>query len=167
MHRDVNLADKVLVRLSDLLRITLESGSQKEVRLSREIDFIRSYLEIEQARMGDRLTIQLEVDAAALDCLVPTLILQPLVENAVKHGVAQITGPGWIQIRTLRRDGVLTLTVENNGPDAVTPDVERSGGIGLVNTRARLLHHFGDDGDLSIDRRPGRFLATLTFPCRN
>lgn len=167
MHRDVNLADKVLVRLSDLLRITLESGSQKEVRLSRELDFIRSYLEIEQTRIGDRLTLDLDVDTDTLDCRVPTLILQPLVENAIKHGVAQHSGPGWVQIRASRRDEVLTLTVDNNGPDHVTPDAERAGGIGLVNTRARLLHHFGDDGDLSIERRPGRFTATLNFPCRN
>jgi sensor histidine kinase YesM len=165
MHRDVNLADKVLVRLSDLLRITLELGGQKEVRLSRELDFIRSYLEIEQTRIGDRLTIDLDIQSETLDCLVPALILQPLVENAIKHGVAQHTGPGKIAISTVRREGVLRLTVADNGPGPA--EAGRPGGIGLVNTRARLLHHFGDRGELTLDRRLDGFTAELTFPCRN
>lgn len=164
MHRDVDLADKVLVRLSDLLRITLELGGQKEVRLSRELDFTRSYLEIEQTRIGDRLTVDLDIDADTLDCLVPTLILQPLVENAIKHGVAQHSGPGAIRVSATRRDGLLRLTVADNGPGP--SGTVRPGGIGLTNTRARLLHHFGEAGDLTIDRRRDGFTAELTFPCR-
>jgi signal transduction histidine kinase len=167
MHRDVDLADKVLVRLSDLLRITLESGHRKEIPLSEELDFIRKYLDIEKMRIGDRLTMTLEIDPESLDCQVPTLILQPLVENAVKYGVAPHTGPGHIEIRTSRRNGQMTLSVSDNGPGPVTDERVRPGGIGLANTRARLLHHFGDDGDLQLDRRPDGFIATLTFPCRN
>jgi len=167
MHRDVNLADKVLVRLSDLLRITLESGSEKEVRLSRELDFIRSYLEIEQTRIGDRLTTEIKIDGNTLDCWVPTLILQPLVENAVKYGVAPHVGLGRIEIGASRRSGLLTLTVSDNGPGPVTAERVRPGGIGLTNTRGRLLHHYGDKGELKIDRRPDGFTAQITFPCRN
>ncbi len=167
MHRDVNLADKVLVRLSDLLRITLESGGEKEVRLSRELDFIRSYLEIEQTRIGDRLTIDINIDANTLDLWVPTLILQPLVENAVKYGVAPHVGPGRIEIGASRRAGLLTLTVSDNGPGPVTVERVRPGGIGLTNTRGRLLHHYGDRGELKIERRPDGFTAQITFPCRN
>jgi len=167
MHRDVNLADKVLVRLSALLRITLESGSQKQVPLSRELEFIRSYLEIEKLRIGDRLTLNIEIDPDTVDCLVPTLILQPLVENAVKYGVAPHTGPGHIEIRSARQHGMLTLTVADNGPGPVTVDRVRPGGIGLTNTRARLEHHFGGKGRLDLDRGPGGFTARLTFPCRN
>ena len=167
MHRDVNLADKVLVRLSDLLRITLELGGEKEVPLSRELDFTRSYLEIEQTRIGGRLTVDIDIAANTLDCLVPTLILLPLVENAVKYGVAPHTGPGHIVIRSGRQHGLLTLTVADNGPGPVTVDRVRPGGIGLTNTRARLLHHFGDKGDLALDRRADGFTARLTLPCRN
>jgi hypothetical protein len=166
MHRDVDLADKVLVRLSDLLRITLESGGEKEVRLSRELDFIRSYLEIEQTRIGDRLTLQLDIDPNTLDCVVPMLILQPLVENAVKHGVAPHAGPAHIVIRSLQRDNMLHLSVANNGPVLGVADPERSSGIGLVNTRARLLHHYGDSGWLDLKKRTDGFTAELTFPCR-
>jgi signal transduction histidine kinase len=167
MHRDVNLADRVLVRLSDLLRVTLESGGEKEVALSRELDFTRSYLEIEQARIGDRLSINLTVDPGTLDCRVPTLILQPLVENAVKHGVAQHSGRARIEIHTARRNGKLVLTVEDNGPGIPASNASRPGGIGLTNIRARLLHHYGENGHLFVDRRKEGFTAELTFPCRN
>lgn len=167
MHRDVNLADKVLVRLSDLLRITLELGGQSEVRLSRELDFIRSYLEIEQARLGDRLTVTYDIAADALDCQVPVLILQPLVENAVKHGIARHTEPGQVRIRVARQQGQLILSVANSGPDLSDAAPGRGNGIGLANTRARLLHHFGDEGDLALDQQQQHsFTATVTIPCR-
>ncbi len=167
MRRDVNLADQVLVRLSDLLRVTLELGGQRVVRLSREVEFIRSYLEIERMRIGDRLTLNIEIERGTLDCWVPTLILQPLVENAVKYGVAPYTGPGHIDIRAARQDDLLALTVADNGPGPVTENRVRPGGIGLTNTRARLEHHFGDQGRLDLDRGPGGFTARLTFPYRN
>ena len=167
MHRDVDLADKVLVRLSDLLRITLDSGAEKEVVLSRELDFTRSYLEIEQARIGSRLSVELKADPGTLECRVPTLILQPLVENAVKHGVAQHSGPAHIEIRTGKRHGKLVLTVEDNGPGSRPSETNRPGGIGLTNIRARLLHHYGENGHLFVDKRKEGFTAELTFPCRN
>jgi hypothetical protein len=165
MHRDVNVADRVLVRLSDLLRMTLEAGHQKTVPLSRELAFIKSYLEIEQARLGDRLTTEFHVSEDTLHCSVPALILQPLVENAVKHGVARHTRPGRIDIGAERRGTQLVLTVADNG--ASSEDFDRPGGIGLRNTRARVQHHFGADGQLQLHRRDDGVTAELIFPCQN
>jgi len=154
------------VRLSDLLRITLESGNRKELPLSEELEFIRKYLDIEKIRIGERLTITMEIDPKSLDCMVPTLILQPLVENAIKYGVAPHTGTGRIDIRTSRSNGQMMLSVADNGPGPVTAERVRPGGIGLTNTRARLEHHFGQHGRLYLDRRADGFTAQITFPCR-
>ena len=166
MHRDVHLADKVLVRLSDLLRVTLELGGQSEARLSRELDVVQSYLEIEKARIGDRLTVAYDIDATCLDCRVPVLILQPLVENAVKHGIASHTEPGRIEIAAHSTGSRLVLTVTNSGPDLADTPPRAGAGIGHANTHARLLHHFGDDGHLDIDAERYRYTARVVIPCR-
>lgn len=166
MHRDVEGANRVLVRLSDLLRMSLDSGSQKEWRLSRELEFIDKYLEIEKARFGDRLTMDFDVDADTFDAFVPALILQPLVENAIKHGVAPHTAHGHIDIRAKNVDGVLQLSVSDNGPGPVTADKVRVGGIGLTNIRSRLNHHFGELGRLYLDRKADGFSAQVTLPFR-
>jgi two-component system LytT family sensor kinase len=166
MHRDVEAANRVLVRLSDLLRMSLDSGSQKEWRLSRELEFLDKYLQIEKARFGDRLTMDFEVDADTIDAFVPALILQPLVENAIKHGVAPHTAHGHVEIRAKNVDGVLHLSVSDNGPGPVTADKVRVGGIGLTNIRSRLNHHFGELGRLYLDRKPDGFSAQVTLPFR-
>jgi len=166
MHRDVEAANKVLVRLSDLLRMSLDSGSQKEWRLSKELEFIDKYLQIEKARFGDRLTMDFEVEPDAFDALVPALILQPLVENAIKHGIAPHTTHGHLDIRARNVDGVLELTVSDNGPGPVTADKVRVGGIGLTNIRSRLNHHFGELGRLYLDRQATGFSAQVTLPFR-
>jgi two-component system LytT family sensor kinase len=166
MHRDVEAANTVLVRLSDLLRMSLDSGTQKEWRLSREIEFIDKYLQIEKARFGDRLTMDFEIEPDTFDAYVPALILQPLVENAIKHGVAPHTAHGPIEIRARKADGVLQLSVSDNGPGPVTADKVRVGGIGLTNIRSRLNHHFGELGRLYLDRRTDGFSAQVTLPFR-
>ena len=166
MHRDVDAANKVLVRLSDLLRMSLDSGSQKEWRLSRELEFLDKYLQIEKARFGDRLTMDFEVEPDTFDAFVPALILQPLVENAIKHGVAPHGTHGHIEIRAKHVDGVLQLSVSDNGPGPVTADKVRVGGIGLTNIRSRLNHHFGELGRLYLDRRADGFSAQITLPFR-
>jgi two-component system LytT family sensor kinase len=166
MHRDVEAANRVLVRLSDLLRMSLDSGSQKEWRLSRELEFLDKYLQIEKARFGDRLTMDFEVDSDTFDAFVPALILQPLVENAIKHGVAPHTAHGHIEIRAKNVDGVLQLSVSDNGPGPVTADKVRVGGIGLTNIRSRLNHHFGELGRLYLDRRADGFSAQVSLPFR-
>jgi len=166
MHRDVDAANKVLVRLSDLLRMSLDSGSQKEWRLSMELEFIDKYIEIEKARFGDRLTMDFDVEPDTFDAMVPALILQPLVENAIKHGVAPHVTHGHIEIRAKNVDGVLQLSVSDNGPGPVTADKVRVGGIGLTNIRSRLNHHFGELGRLYLDRRTDGFSAQVTLPFR-
>jgi two-component system LytT family sensor kinase len=168
MHRDVNAADRVLARLSDLLRLTLDSGTHKEIRLSREMEFISKYLDIEKARLGDRLKVDIDVEPDTLDAMVPTLLLQPLVENAIKHGVAPHTGPGHIDIKATRKNGELIVSISDNGPsaEATSSRLVNGNGIGLTNIRARLVHHFGDHGELDLDRRPTGFTARVTIPFR-
>ena len=99
MHKDVERADLMIVRLSELLRQTLENGGTDEVLLRQELDFIKTYLEIQQIRLGARLTVEMDVDPGTMHALVPNLILQPIVENAIRHGIAPRSGPGRIEIR--------------------------------------------------------------------
>lgn len=166
MHRDVETANRVLVGLSELLRMSLDSGSQKEWRLSNELQFLDKYLQIEKTRFGDRLTMDFEVEPETFDAFVPAMILQPLVENAIKHGVAPHSSHGHIEIRARKVDGVLRLWVSDNGPGPVTADKVRVGGIGLTNVRSRLNHHFGEHGGLYLDRRPDGFSAQVSLPFR-
>lgn len=166
MHRDVDAANRVLVRLSDLLRLSLDSGNQKEWPLSRELEFLDKYLQIEKARFGDRLTMDFDIEPDTFDAQVPALILQPLVENAIKHGVAPHSAHGHVDIRARQTKGMLYLSVSDNGPGPVTADKVRHGGIGLTNIRSRLEHHFGDQGRLYLDRRPDGFSAEITLPYR-
>ena len=102
MHRDVDAADAMIARLSDLLRISLQTVGVQEVSLKDELDFLSKYLEIEQTRFRDRLTVVFDVSPDTLDALVPNLILQPLVENAIKHGIGPRPAPGTITIRSRR-----------------------------------------------------------------
>ena len=142
MHKDVEAADRMIVRLSELLRLALESVETQEVPLRDELEFLRRYLEIEQIRFGARLQVSFDIPADTLEVPVPNLLLQPLVENAIKHGVAPRKQPGRVEI-TARRDGShLTVLVRDNGPG---PGQGTSGaGVGLANTRARLEHLYGD-----------------------
>ncbi|MFW6085154.1 MAG: sensor histidine kinase, partial [Gemmatimonadota bacterium] len=172
MHRDVEAADRMLARLSDLLRLTLENAGTQEVLLKEELDFLEQYLEIERTRFGDRLMVDVEVDPATLDARIPNLILQPLVENAVRHGVAPRADPGWIGIRAARHDGELRVTIEDDGPglpeadaDGLTP---AGAGVGLANCRARLEQLYGDRGRLDLRSSPaGGLLVSLRIPYRD
>ena len=172
MHRDVEAADRMLARLSDLLRLTLENAGTQEVRLKEELDFLEQYLEIERTRFGDRLTVDVDVDPATLDARIPNLILQPLVENAIRHGVAPRADPGWIRIRTALHDGELRVTIEDDGPglpEAETDGPARPGaGVGLANCRARLRQLYGDRGRLDLQPAPaGGLLVSLRIPYRD
>jgi two-component system LytT family sensor kinase len=145
MHRDVEAADMMIARLSDLLRISLQMVGVQEISLKEELDFLSKYLEIEQTRFRDRLTVVFDVRPEALDALVPNLILQPLVENAIKHGIGPRPSPGTITIRArLAGSERLELIVQDNGVGmsaARLSDFNR--GVGLSNTRARLEHLYG------------------------
>ena len=165
MHRDVKTADKVLAELSDLLRITLDSIARPEIRLSEEIEFLAKYLHIEQVRLGDRLTVQFDIDEDVLDAAVPVLILQPLVENAIKHGIAPLTTPGRVVIAARRQGDMLIMTVEDSGPGPSERAMAAlSTGIGVSNTRARLSHQFGSRYRFEFQRQAGGFTVVVGLP---
>jgi LytS/YehU family sensor histidine kinase len=169
VHRDPKAADEMIVNLSELLRATLDT-SEQEITLSRELEFLDRYLEIQQARFGDRLKVEKEIDATALDSRVPTLILQPLVENAVRHGIEPQTAPGIIRIRAWREGATLHLTVQDTGAGVAvnTKQAQRQReGIGLPNTRARLQELYGEQGRMTLTNgAEGGFTVDLDFPCR-
>ena len=110
----------MLARLADFLRLTLDNAGAQEVTLQQELEFLRSYLEIERVRFQDRLTVQMEVAPDTLAARVPNLILQPIVENAIRHGVVTQAGPGRIDVCAARLNGALVLQVKDNGPGLVT-----------------------------------------------
>jgi sensor histidine kinase YesM len=154
LHKDVEAADRMIARLSDFLRLTLKSSDESVVTLKQEMDFLQTYLEIEKIRFQDRLIVEIDVDPAALDAHVPNLILQPLVENAIRHGVGRKTSVGRLQIEARREGNRLTIRIEDNGPGLSAKSSsnlhsEQRNGIGLVNTRARL-RRFYDDFDFEI-----------------
>lgn len=166
MHRDVEAADAMIARLSDLLRISLQMVGVQEVTLKDELDFLSKYLEIEQTRFRDRLTVVVDVKPDTLDALVPNLVLQPLVENAIKHGIGPRAAPGCITIRGRRVGTMLELIVQDNGVGlsaAKLSDFNR--GIGLSNTRSRLDHLYGSIHRFEF-RQPaeGGLLVLIAIP---
>jgi LytS/YehU family sensor histidine kinase len=165
MRSDVEAADVMIDRLSDLLRMSLRSNTQ-EVSLKQEIEILQSYLAIEQTRFRDRLSVAIDVDPAALDARVPHLLLQPLVENAVRHGIAPRARPGRIGIRAVRNGGQLQIEVRDSG-DGLPPDrlVAMNDGVGLGNTRARLAHLYAAAHTFSFANLPdGGFQVTVSIP---
>jgi LytS/YehU family sensor histidine kinase len=140
MHRDTEAADAMLARLSDLLRLTLERIGTQVLPLKEELDFVEKYLEIEQARFGDRLQVRFDTPPGTLDAAVPNLLLQPLVENAVRHGIGPKVGGGRVEV-VARRDGdMLKLVVRDTGYGVPAEKLTalNTGGVGLSNTRSRL-----------------------------
>lgn len=161
MQEDVERAERVLVKLAGLLRKAVDTSQQHEVPLREEIEFVRAYLEIEQERFTDRLTTTIDVADDALDARVPSLILQPLVENAVRHGIARRAEPGRIEIAVRRIENDLHLTVRDNGPGF------REGardGVGLENTRGRLAELYGDQQSIEINSGPSGTTVSLVMP---
>jgi len=172
VHSDPDAADKMIARLGDFLRLTLDASATQEVPLRRELEFLNCYLEIERIRFNDRLTTSLEVDPLALDCRVPNLILQPLVENAIRHGVAPRSAPGHVEVRAERRGDLLRLQVSDNGAGLAgvargPKSLATKGGVGLSNTRARLEQLYGSacGFELADDTRGGA-VATIEIPFR-
>ena len=165
VHRDPHAADEMIGNLSELLRATLDTTAQ-EIPLRQELHLLDQYLEIQQLRFGDRLQVEKEIDAAALEVKVPTLILQPLVENAIRHGIEPQTGQGKLHISAARDGQTLRLRVRDNGP-AAKPAAEAKAGIGLVNTRSRLKELYGQAASLTLTSgSEGGFLAAIDIPCR-
>lgn len=162
LHRDPATADRLLVRLSDLLRAMLDDASGQTLSLGTELDLTRKYLEIEQARFGNRLHVEWRVDESLLESQVPSLIVLPLVENAIRHGLSPKVGPGRLAIG-VRSDGpFLVLTVEDDGRGATLP---LRGGLGVGNTRERLGALYGERATLSIDTaQDAGFRARIQVP---
>jgi two-component system LytT family sensor kinase len=169
---DAESAVRVLTRLADLLRYVLRGAEEVSsarndlVRLDDELTFAESYLAIERERFPDRLATAFEVTSDARVALVPHLLIQPLVENAVKHGIGGRIGPGLVTIRAWRVNVLLHVTVEDDGPGPVAVESQPHG-IGLSNTRARLATIYGDDAQLTLEpRRGGGALARVILPYR-
>jgi sensor histidine kinase YesM len=164
VERDPRGVRRMIARLSDLLRFTLERTDQQEVALEQELAFLERYLEIMQIRFQGRLEVRTHVDAGVSDALVPTLVLQPLVENAVKHGVGKVDGSGVIEISARRSGDRLVLAVRDNGPglDGASTGDE---GVGLRNTRARLEQLYGTAQSLTLRTADeGGLVAEITLP---
>jgi two-component sensor histidine kinase len=166
LHRDVEAADRVVSRLGDLLRLSLQGGEQ-EIPLSQELSFLQHYLDIQHTRFQDRLTFVQDVAPDTLDAMVPSLILQPLVENAVRHGIEPRSTPGRITIHAHRDNGKLTLEVRDNGPGFQQAKTAGCAGIGLANTRARLEQLYGAEHQFTLaNQAEGGVMVRLEFPYR-
>ncbi len=145
IHRNPDVADRMITDLSDLLRMSFENLEVQEIPLSQELEFLRKYLEIEQTRFHDRLEVKMEIAADTLDASVPNMILQPLVENAIKHGISPKADGGHINVTAGRSNGHLQIRVSDDGVGVPGGEVSRvEEGVGLSNTRRRLRHLYGD-----------------------
>lgn len=164
MHSDVEAADRALTRVSELLRATLDAGVRQEIRLSEELALAEKYLEIEQIRLGDRLTTRIDVDSRILNALVPVFILQPVVENAVRHAIAPRSSPGTIVIAARHEADELLITIDDDGTGFASDAIER---VGLANTRTRLAHLYPNQQRLEIARSDaGGASVRLVLPFR-
>jgi sensor histidine kinase YesM len=167
LNKDVGAARSMITRLGDFLRLTLENVGTQEVTLQQEMEFLNSYLEIERVRFRDRLTTLVNVDPQMLDVPVPNLILQPIVENAMRHAIATHSSCGRIEITAAPRNGALRIEVKDNGPGL---PVDQDGihlrkGVGLANTRARLERLYGADHLLELANDPaGGLIVILEIP---
>ena len=160
MHRNVEAADAMLAQLGDLLRLSFETVDVQEVSLAQELDFLRKYVAIEQVRFRERLRVTFDVAPGLDDCLVPNLLLQPLVENAIRHGIGPRVEPGHVLVRAVRTGATLELEVRDDGvgvPESRLADLAH--GVGLSNTRSRLAHLYGNRHQFTVSRPPGGGLS--------
>jgi sensor histidine kinase YesM len=168
LNKDTQAARRMITRLGDFLRLTLENSGTQEVTLQEEMAFLNSYLEIERIRFQDRLTTLVDVDPAVLDVRVPNLILQPIVENAMRHAIATNSHAGRIEISAVARNGSLRIQVKDNGPGLAADQVSvnQSGkGVGLSNTKARLQRLYGSEHRLELANDPkGGLVVTMEIP---
>ena len=165
MHKDVDRAERMLIRLADLLRLTLDRSSTAKIPLAQELEFLDKYLEIEKTRFGERLSVNFEIPEPVREALVPNLILQPLVENAIRHGLAPRPGPGRITIRARRDEGHLRIEIQDDGLGNTKPSGRSGSGVGLSNTRRRLEQLYGERQRLDLTHpAEGGTLVILIFP---
>lgn len=165
MQEDAAAANRMLLRLSELLRVALKNTEANEVTLRQELDFLRSYLEIEQMRFQDRLKINVETAPDTLEAWVPNLILQPLVENAIRHAVAPRASETLVEIRSERQNGRLRLKISDNGEGLGEKPAAGTKGIGLANTRERLKKLYGAEQEFTLSAAAGGGLeVSITIP---
>jgi two-component system LytT family sensor kinase len=165
VDHDAAAARAMIARLGDLLRYSLQSRERAEVSFEEELEITERYLEIEQARYAERLRVATQVSPAALSCAVPALLLQPLVENCVRHGVTRSLHPVHLELRGDVAGDRLLLEIRDDGPGA-DPQTLRIG-VGLANVQARLEHLYGGAQSLAIDTAPGRgFAVRIALPAR-
>ena len=163
---DRRAAERVISGLSELLRMSLSSASEQEVTLARELELLTHYIEIQQIRFQDRLKVRFQIDPDARFALVPNLVLQPLVENAIRHGIAPRAAPGHVTVSARRRGARLELSVVDDGVGE-SAGTEHRDGVGLGNTRARLLSLYGSDHRFEAGSPPdGGFAVALEIPYR-
>lgn len=164
---EIDTAQRMLNRLSELLRHVLAKGGTQVIPLETELEIVRGYLEIEQVRFGDRLRVEMSIDDTSLKAQVPSFVLQTLVENAVRHGLAQKTGVGHIRITSRRENNLLTLMVEDDGVGLAAPSQSRGEGVGLRSTRTRLSALYSDQHRFVLTTpSAGGTVALLEIPYR-
>ena len=166
MYADPEQADRLVSRLSDLLRSSLSAPQRPEIALEEELHVLDEYVEIMRARFGDRLAVRMHVDPRAREARVPAFLLQPLVENSIQHGVARHAGAGVVDVQIDRDGSHLVVRVTDNGPGiAGDPEAAFGRGVGLANTRERLRHLHGSAASLELaNRAPGGLCATVRLP---
>jgi len=167
MLTDVRAADRMMTRLGDLLRMSLESAGTQITTLSREVEFLNCYLEIEKVRFAEKLSVTLEISPETLDASVPHLLLQPLVDNAVKHGISKLPDGGEIRIAAKNKAGQLQIEISDNGPGLSNQAALPSSRLGLRITRERLESLYGRDHSLElVTLAGGGTMARVCIPFR-
>ena len=156
VYSDPKTADRCILRLGELLRFSLASEKSQEVTLKREIDFLEKYVEIQKILMRDRLKVKVSNDPETLDALVPNMLLQPLVENAIKHGISPKPEGGTIEIYSRRLDGELEIGITDDGVGMIEQLDGVQSGVGLINTRERLKHLYGDKHSFDLNSFQGK-----------
>lgn len=170
LHKNPDAADRMIARLGDFLRLTLRNSGTQEVTMQQELEFLKCYLDIERIRFQDRLTVEINVQPEATTAKVPNLILQPVIENAIRHGIVTHNEPGRIEISAYCVNGWLEMKVTDNGPGlARTKDgvVDITEGVGIKNTRSRLQQLYGETYKFELaDASGGGLEVRVRIPLR-
>jgi two-component system, LytTR family, sensor kinase len=167
MVRDPDGADAMISRLGDLLRLTLEQGEAQETTVERELEIVRLYVDIEQIRFEEWLTVDIDVDPDVLDARVPPMMLQPLIENAIRHGIAPAARPGSVRVSAHREGADLLLVIEDDGVGFTNGRSSPGHGIGMKATADRLRHLYGADQQMHVERAmPRGTRISIRLPCR-
>lgn len=166
MYRDVKAADDMLAGIGDLLRVLIKDSDRTLITLEEEMEFIDMYLQVEKIRHGDSLQVSLQRPPELDRVMVPALVLQPIVENAIKHGISVSAGSGEIAVSASAYNGRLLLTTSDNGPGFASGDSVSGDGVGIANLRARLAQLYGEDQRLTITSSPAGAQVEIEIPLR-